>query len=152
MPASSLQVLPYSSCNVPSLRQYICDIVAGQSNIVSLSPSDQWRQLVLGPLSKLGSDSCWSYILVVDALDECDNENDIRIILHLLAEAGSLETNQLQVFLTSRPDIPIRHGFYHIREAEYKDFVLHNISPVVVNHDISIFLEYNLEAIRQDRH
>jgi hypothetical protein len=29
--------------------------------------------------------------------------------------------------------------------------VLHNISPVIVDHDISIFLEYNLKAIRQER-
>lgn len=47
--------------------------------------------------------------------------------------------------------MPIRRGFCFILEAEHKDFVLHNISPVIVDHDISIFLEYNLKAIRQER-
>ncbi|KAG9234486.1 hypothetical protein BJ875DRAFT_542871 [Amylocarpus encephaloides] len=58
--------------------------------------------LVLNPLSKLGrgSSRC-SYVLVVDALDECDEEDHIRIILPLLAEPQKLQTVQLQVFLTS---------------------------------------------------
>jgi hypothetical protein len=38
-----------------------------------------------------------------------------------------------------------------MQEAEHKDFMLHNILPVIVNQDISIFLEYNLEVIRQER-
>jgi hypothetical protein len=90
-------------------------------------------------------------VIIVDALDECDSEDDIRMILQLLTEARTLKTVRLRVFLTSRPEIPIRHGFCHISEAGHEDFVLHNISPVIVNHDISIFLEYNLEAIRQER-
>jgi hypothetical protein len=136
--------------NVPSLRRHISEAVADQSNISNLSPSDQWRLLVLGPLSKLGNDLYQSYILVIDALDECDDENDIRTILHLLAKAKSLETGQLRIFLTSRPEIPIRHGFYHMRETVHKDFVLHNILPVIINQDISIFLKRNLGVIRQE--
>jgi hypothetical protein len=139
------------ACNVPSLRQHICDVVTDQSNIAILSPLDQWRQLVLSPLSKLGSNSYQSYVLIVDALDECDNENDTRTILHLLAEVRSLETDQLRIFLTSRPEIPIRHGFYDMRAAEHKDFVLHNILPVIINQDICTFLESNLRLIRQER-
>jgi hypothetical protein len=53
--------------------------------------------------------------------------------------------------MTSRPEIPIRHGFYQIPEAEHQNFILHNISPVIVDHDISIFLEYNLRLIGRER-
>ena len=135
--------------NVPALKRYICDAITDRSDIASQSLRDQWRQLVLGPLSKLDGKSCWSsYILVVDALDECDNEN-IRIILRL-SEARSLETVRLRVFLTSRPEISIRYGFYQIPEAEHHDFVLHNISPAIIDHDITIFLEYNLRLIREE--
>ena len=136
--------------NVPVLKRYICDAITDRSDIASQSLRDQWRQLVLGPLSKLDGKSCWSsYILVVDALDECDDEN-IRIILRLLSEARSLETVRLRVFLTSRPEISIRYGFYQIPEAEHHDFILHNISPAIVDHDITIFLEYNLRLIREE--
>jgi hypothetical protein len=134
----------------PSLQQHICNAVAENSNIANQSLGDQWRRLILGPLRKLEEDkTSKSYIIVIDALDECDNDKDIQIILQLLAEARSLTSVRLRVLLTSRPDVPIRHGFYAMPEAEYQDFVLHNISPSIVDNDIYIFLKYNLQLITQ---
>jgi hypothetical protein len=136
--------------NAPPLQRYICEAIRERSDITSKSLRDQWRQLVLGPLSKLSHDSRpSSYVLVVDALDECDDDDNIRIILQLLAEARSLKTVRLRIFMTSRREVPIRHGFYKIREAKH-DFVLHNIPPAIVDQDISIFLEYNLAIIEQE--
>lgn len=137
--------------NVPTFRRRICDAITERGDIVSQSLRDQWHHLVLHPLSKLeGSDCPFSCVLVVDALDECDDDNNIRIIVQLLAEARSLETVRLRVFLTSRPEIPIRYGIRQIPDAEHQDFVLHNVSPSVVDHDISIFLQYNLQLIGQE--
>jgi hypothetical protein len=129
----------------------ICDAITEQGDITDRSLRDQWQQLVLGPLSKLDDNGChFSYILVIDALDECDDENNIRIILQLLAEARSLKRVQLQVFLTSRPEVPIRYGFCQLPKIEHYDFVLHNISSSIIDHDIFIFLEYNLRLIGQE--
>lgn len=61
-----------------------------------------------------------------------------------------MTTVRLRVFLTSRPEIPIRHGIRAIPQAEHQDFVLHSIQPTIVNHDISLFLEHNLGIIRQE--
>ncbi|KAH7310338.1 hypothetical protein BKA65DRAFT_413863, partial [Rhexocercosporidium sp. MPI-PUGE-AT-0058] len=61
-------------------------------------------------------------ILIIDALDECENEYHIRTILQLLVEARSLRTVRLRVFLTSRPEIPVRHGICAISQAEHQDF------------------------------
>ena len=44
----------------------------------------------------------------------------------------------------------IRHGFYQMSETKHRDFVLHNVSPSIINHDISIFLEYNLRLIGEE--
>ena len=137
---------------MPTLRRYICNAVAERSDITNQSLRDQWHHLVLRPLSNLDSNGCYSsYILVVDALDECNDDNNIRIILQLLAEARSMQRVKLRVFLTSRPEIPIRYGFNQIPDTERQDFVLHNISPSIIDHDISIFLEYNLRLIKQER-
>ncbi|KAH6663640.1 hypothetical protein B0J14DRAFT_682901, partial [Halenospora varia] len=134
--------------NIPSLRHYICDAISNRKDIASQSFRDQLSQLILVPLSKLGSgSSSSSYMLVIDALDEYDKDEHIRIILQLLAEA---RTARLRVFLTSRPEIPIRHGFYQMPDAEHQDFVLHNIPPTIINNDIFLFLEYNLGTIRQE--
>jgi hypothetical protein len=86
----------------------------------------------------------------VDALDECEGDNNVQNILELLAEARSLKTVQLRVFLTSRPEVPIRHGMHDIPQAEHQDFVLHNVPSPIVDHDISLFLEYKLGRTRQE--
>ncbi|KAH7418721.1 NACHT and WD40 domain protein [Cadophora sp. MPI-SDFR-AT-0126] len=138
---------------VPSLQTHIRDAVRERGDIANLSLLDQWRELVLGPLKLVKADklsSPSSYLLIIDALDECDNEDHIRIILQLLAEARLLTTVRLRVFLTSRPEAPIRHGIRAIPQAEHQDFVLHNIQPMIVNHDISLFLEYHLGIIGQE--
>jgi hypothetical protein len=138
--------------SVPTLSQHICDAVTKRSGITSQSLRDQWHQLVLCPLSKLHGNGCHlSYVLIVDALDECDDDNNIRIILQLLAEARSLQKVRLRVLLTSRPEIPIRYEFNQIPDTERQDFVLHSISPSIIDHDIFIFLEYNLRLIGQER-
>jgi hypothetical protein len=137
--------------NAPSLRRYISEAAEEQTDIANHSLRDQWRQLVIRPLLRLDKRlSPSSYLLIVDALDECNNEDHIRTILQLLAEARSLTTVRLRVFLTSRPEVPIRHGIRAIPQAEHQDFVLHNIQPMIVNHDISLFLEYHLGIIGQE--
>jgi hypothetical protein len=135
--------------SVPALRQHICNAVAERGDIASQSLRDQWLHLVLRPLSKLHEPGVepGPYVVVVDALDECSDERDAQMIVPLLAEARSLKRVRLRVFLTSRPEDPIRHGFGQITDAEHKDFVLHDISPWIVDHDITLFFEYQLSII-----
>ena len=84
----------------PSLERYICGAIAEHSDIGSQALRDQWHQLILELLSKLDSDfSHQPLIIVVDALDECDDENDIRAILELFTEVRSLRKVQLRVFM-----------------------------------------------------
>ncbi|KAF2471639.1 purine and uridine phosphorylase [Lindgomyces ingoldianus] len=143
--------------SIPPLHQHIRDAIKAQDDIVKLSFQDQWRHLVLGPLSKLtGNLRPPMFTIVIDALDECSNENDIQILLHLLADARSLDRVRLRIFLTSRPEVPIRYGLCQISDAEYgeyihQDYVLHRISPSIVDQDIRTFLEYNFERIRHER-
>jgi NACHT domain len=137
--------------SIPTLRRYISDAVTKHSNIASQSLRDQWQLLVIGPLSKLDSNCYYaSYILIVDALDECNDDNNIRIILQLLAEVRSLKAVRVRVFLTSRPEAPIRYSFYRVPKTQYHDFVLHNISPSIIDYDISIFLEHNFRLIGEE--
>ncbi|KAH7357337.1 putative WD-repeat protein [Pyrenochaeta sp. MPI-SDFR-AT-0127] len=138
--------------NIPPSRQHICDAISERSDIASQSLRDQWQHLVLRPLSKLGDNDCSNpFLLVIDALDECDDDNNIRTIVQLLAEARWVGGARLRVFLTSRPEVPIRHGFYQIPDSEHQTFVLHNISPSIVDRDINLYLEFNLQRIGQER-
>ncbi|KAH6725060.1 beta transducin-like protein HET-D2Y [Leptodontidium sp. MPI-SDFR-AT-0119] len=136
--------------NIPQIQRLVSDVVIKHDDIANQSLRDQWRQLVFQPLSRLDdSSSLSSYVLIVDALDECDNEDHILIIIQLLAEARLLKI-RLRVLITSRPEVPIRYGFCQIPNDEHRDFILHDIEGPIVDHDIFIFLDHEIGSIGQE--
>lgn len=138
--------------NIPSLQRHVYNAAAKHQDISNLSLYDQWHQLILNPLSDLreGEVPFRSYVVVIDALDECDNDNNVRIIVDLLATAQSLKTLKLRIFLTSRPETPIRNGFYQIPDTTRRNFVLHHISTPIIHHDIYVFIKYHLSMLREE--
>jgi hypothetical protein len=136
--------------SIPSFDRHLCNALAKTRGIVNQSLRDQWQQLILDPLLELSGNGCQStYVIVVDALDECDNESNIQTIIHLLGKARLSAAVRLRVFLTSRREVPIRYEFHQVPDAEYKDFVLHNISSETVDHDITVFFQHSIEHIRK---
>lgn len=134
-----------------SLKHSICEAVRSDQNIASQGLRVQWDQLVLSPLSKLSTTSLQpSLIVVVDALDECKGEDDIKLLLQLLAETKSLESIRLQAFLTSRPEAPISRKFRAMPGILHHDLVLHDVSRTIVDHDISVFLNFQFREIREN--
>ncbi|KAF4428921.1 vegetative incompatibility protein HET-E-1 [Fusarium austroafricanum] len=137
---------------VPAARHYICDAISEQTDIAEHSLRDQWEQLIIHPLSKLSRSACPPrVVLILDALDECDSEKDIRVILRVLATARTLMTMKLRIFITSRPEIPIRHGFAMIPDVERQVFVLHEISADVVDRDLNLYFRDSFSVIRVER-
>jgi hypothetical protein len=135
------------------LKRCIYDAMKENKSIATQSYANQWRQLILGPLSKLDRGyRPFSFVFVIDAMDECESDADITLILQFLVEAQSLKKVRLRVFLTSRPNTPIRHGFDQISEDKQRHIVLHNISTLVINHDISVFLSYKLQVIGRENY
>ena len=134
------------------LKRYICEAIAQNDSISRRSMRDQWTKLVYQPLLKLEGDPQSPLILVfvIDALDECGCQQDIRTLLQLLTEARDLKNVQFRVLITSRPEIPIRLGFRAISGSVHKDFVLHEISAAVVHHDITVFLRHELDKIKEE--
>jgi len=136
--------------SIPGLKPKVCEAIAKHNDIASQSIGDQWHELVLGPLSSLEEEERRPrYVLVVDALDECDDQNNVQLILQRLAEVQSLQGTQLRVLLTSRPEVPIQYGFTQVRRDEHRDFVLHDIEPAIVEHDIAVFLRHQLRLVGQ---
>jgi hypothetical protein len=138
--------------NIQPLKRTICDAISAHSDIAYRALREQWRHLILDPLSNIGGgNEVPRYILVIDALDECEGENNVGTIVRLLAEVQSLETVQLRVFLTSRPEVPIRNSFTSVLKTKHRYFALHQISLEIVNHDIRTFLEHKLGFIARQR-
>lgn len=116
--------------SIPTINRFICDAIREHSDITSRPLHDKWQQLVLRPLLKpRGNNYCASYVVVIDALDECGDEN-IQVILQFLSDARSLERVRLRIFLRSRPEVPIRHRFNQISQVEHRDVVLPSLSTL----------------------
>ncbi|KAF7540571.1 hypothetical protein G7054_g1266 [Neopestalotiopsis clavispora] len=139
------------STKIPQVKQFIHDAIAQQPNIAAHSLRDQWDQLILKPLSRLNKHAPSTILFVIDALDECASERDIRIILKLITSSQSLTNIRLRILITSRPETPIRCGFSHISKAERQIFVLHEILPAIVDRDLGLFFEHNFMALREER-
>ena len=128
------------------LRNLFQKEISYHEGIMDDSLHDQWKQLIIKPLSKLNAETVRPLlVLVIDALDEC-NEDDISRVVKLLDDARVLQTIRLRIFVTSRPDIDPLHHFWEAREV-YQDFILHDISQSIVDRDISIFLDHNFKTI-----
>jgi hypothetical protein len=133
-----------------AFKSSLVKAISNDEGISSRTQKDQWNELILQPLSKLGAGSFQAPLLIViDALDECEKESDVRLVLYLLSDSRRLGGLRFRVFITSRPDIPVRHGFSLVPDQDHQDFVLHDISQSVVNGDIFNFLQDALSDVQQ---
>ncbi|KAJ5355562.1 NACHT and WD40 domain protein [Penicillium cataractarum] len=134
---------------LPSVRKAIND----NPEITRKSLRGQFDSLLLQPLLSLELSNLEipTAVIVIDALDECDHDDDIRAILQLLPRLREAKGLSLRIFLTSRPELPIRLGFSGIANHDYLNLALHEIPEAVTAHDISLFFRRRLSKIRKER-
>jgi hypothetical protein len=138
---------------VPGLGPLIGKAIDADPAISEKTLKEQFEKLILHPLSKIHDVSLQTLrlVVVVDALDEFEREKDIRTILLLLSQISDVTSICFRIFMTSRPELPIRLGFKDMKGGTYQDVVLHEISQATIEHDISVFLEHEFTKIRVDQ-
>jgi hypothetical protein len=134
---------------IPSLEGHICESLEKHDDVSQLALHDQWRNLIYTPLSRLENSFRQSRLLIIiDALDECEGDNDIRALLKLLSEIRDITTVRLRVFITSRPETPLPLGFCQMPSILHHDLVLDYVPRELVNQDILIFFKHQFSEIR----
>lgn len=136
---------------VPATARHVKAVMEDDPGILRRTMKEQFERLIWRPMSMLSKDSVnrGPIVIVIDALDECENEKDIRAMIRLFSRARTLLTVRLKVFLTSRPELPIRIGFSGIK-GRYQDLILHGIPMPAIEHDISTFLAHEMARIREE--
>ncbi|KAK6538211.1 hypothetical protein TWF694_011092 [Orbilia ellipsospora] len=147
--------------HIPELSPEMSKVVEKDPNISRKALREQFSKLVSGPLSKIdlsshatlqssnvAADSEPTWIIIIDALDECEDENSAPLILELLSKLRYI-TNGIRVFITSRPETPIQLGFRELSDGTHEDLILHNIQKPTIRHDIAIFFENEFRKIRR---
>ncbi|KAE8135482.1 WD40-repeat-containing domain protein [Aspergillus pseudotamarii] len=132
---------------IPSIRRAI----QRDPSISTKSLGEQFNKLLLEPLLAVKHDPAGTsfLVVVVDALDECDPENDIGLLLRLLPMVSTQSSIRIRVFLTSRPEIPIREGFDNVSGDNHRTIGLHEIVESSIKHDILLFMNDRFEEMRR---
>ncbi|TVY74085.1 Vegetative incompatibility protein HET-E-1 [Fusarium oxysporum f. sp. cubense] len=127
---------------------FVKKAIDADPDIVGKAVREQFEKLIREPLSKAAAmpSTPFSVVMIIDALDECEREADVRSLVNILSQT-QIHRPRLKVLLTSRPELPVRLGFGEI-QGTYKYFVLHEIPVQTVEHDISAFLAHEFRKIR----
>ena len=116
----------------PEFRSSLVPLVRSDPECATESLYNQMRRMIVGPLKESGI----STVIVIDALDECRDEEPESVILSALGWFAS-EIPGVKFFLTGRPEPHIRRGFNLPEMVEARDvFVLHEIESSEIGGDM----------------
>ncbi|KAF4208752.1 hypothetical protein CNMCM5878_005312 [Aspergillus fumigatiaffinis] len=134
---------------IPRLKPSVLKALRNEPNLAGKSLKEQFDKLLLQPLLSLDSakEQVPTMVIVIDALDECENDKDIRVILHLVPLLHASTAVRIRIFLTSRDETPITLGFSEIG-SHHENIALHDIPEAVTEHDISLFFKDRFAKIR----
>ncbi|KXX78527.1 Vegetative incompatibility protein HET-E-1 [Madurella mycetomatis] len=133
--------------NIPALVPSVRKAIDADPEVPKKALRDQFEKLILQPLGCIHRTT--AVVIIIDALDECDGDKDVKTIISLLAQANVVRSVRLRIFITSRPELPIRLGFKNV-QGKYQGIALHQIPEPVVEQDISTFLGDELARIRDE--
>jgi len=124
-------------------RSILVPLVQSDPGVVHESLYDQMDKLIVRPLMK----SDISTVIVIDALDECEDGESASALLSVLAQFVS-QIPEVKFFVTARPEPRIRGGFRLPLLAKTTEvLVLHEVEPSRVNNDIRLFFKHELSEL-----
>ena len=135
------------ACRYPSFQKQIIQTIKRDPSIASASLISQLKDLIIDPLSWTNI-SC---VIVIDALDECIDDQPASALLSVL---GRYVKNLplIKIFITGRPDTRIHKGFrLPLLEPLTQIFLLHEIELANVDEDIGLYLQEKLIAVAKRR-
>ena len=123
--------------NYPEFRSVFVPLVQSDPGISHECLYSQMKKLIAEPLQE----SSISTVIVIDALDECKDEETASAILSVLGRL-IFKVPKVKFFLTGRPEPRIRTGFRLPLLRNATDvFVLHNVELGLIANDIHLFLK-----------
>ncbi|KAL7953004.1 WD40-repeat-containing domain protein [Trichoderma compactum] len=142
---------------IPSMRECLRRSLSGldKDAIEGMALEFQFKKLILSPLAELPPDNMarLASVIILDALDECENEDHLSRIITLLLQLRTLRTIRLRVLLTSRSSPEIRDAFMDLQKD--RDFcnieLLDGRFSAETKSDIQTFLKKSFADIRRKR-
>ena len=135
------------ACRYPAFRRHIIRKIKQDPAVASNSLVSQLEDLIVGPLSS----SNILCVIVVDALDECIDNQPASAILSVLGRHVK-QLLSAKFFITGRPEPRIRSGFrLPLLEPLTQIFLLHEVKLTTVDGDIRLYLHEKLTEVSKRR-
>ena len=135
------------ACRYPRFRDHLVKVIKRDPSAAHNSLISQLKDLLVDPLSAT-SISC---VVVIDALDECVDDQPASAILSVLGRLVS-QIPLVKFFITGRPEPRIRSGFrLPLLEPFTQIFLLHEVDQTSVGGDIRLYLTEKLTAVAKRR-
>ena len=99
--------------------------------------------LIVTPIKAAGVSTPRPLIIVIDALDECADQNDVRDVLMIICQYSPILP--LKFFITSHPEQQIQNVLEST--SRYSKFILHEIEKDIVSADIATYAREELAII-----
>ena len=141
---------------IPELQPYISRIIAADSTILSRSLDSQTKGLLLEPLRQLRSDhpnfsqNFPSFVIVVDAVDECGKLGDQCRVIAALAEIVSDGSFPLACLFACRFNPHIERGILTTLTGQIQGQVILGKDGNAERADIRAYLRANVDRIRNN--
>ena len=130
----------------PVLQSAISEVVEEKPDVGSLHKlSVQFRLLLVDPIKSVVDSSLKTYVVVIDALDECMNVGTVEKLIQAIV--GFAPDMPLKFFLSSRDTTQIQSAFHHNHNYTPMIVPLYTIERTVVQEDIKRYLHTSLSAI-----
>jgi len=128
-------------------RSILVPLLQSDPDVADESLYRQMEKLIVEPLELADV----STIIVIDALDECKDEEPSSAILSVLGRLTE-RIPKVRFLITGRPEPRIRTGFrLPMLVNSTSVFVLHDVHPPLINNDIRLFLKHELSELAQRR-
>ena len=138
---------------IPGVDALVASVIESDPFIFDKAIAEQFRRLVLQPLqdSSIMDPNLPTFVVVVDALDECENKMEIRTILEMWSQLSQCTKIHLRLFLTSRDEPSISPAFQKMSVDVFQKIdLVHAVSSNTIRQDLSVYLTDSLCSIRED--
>ena len=131
----------------PAFRQELLEVLKAYPYVGQESLCLQMERLIVGPLQATNIQT----LIIIDALDECKDEEPASAILSILSRYIN-EIPNVKFFITGRPEPRIRSGFRLRSLLPITEVLkLHEVKPEVVDRDIKLFFQTQLFNLAKNR-
>lgn len=134
--------------SIPAIRPVILAALEQDSMIPSKVLREQMQKLLLEPLSSGLEQPGTSFLVIVDALDECDDPRLVVELVSLLIQLVRSSPLPFRLLITSRPEPWLQA---HFRQPDVASITLTlEIESFSVEDDIRSFLQHALNQVYQE--